>query len=87
MTVFAHELARRYGEQDIVSTSLTPGECSSQLLRYHEVIPIPGPSGVIKTDLQRHLRGIKAFIVVSSGCPFCNVALLIFMNFSSRALW
>jgi NAD(P)-dependent dehydrogenase (short-subunit alcohol dehydrogenase family) len=43
MTVFAHELARRYGDQGIVTTSLTPG--------------------VIKTDLQRHIRGVQAFIV------------------------
>lgn len=48
-TVFAHELALRYGDQGIVSTSLTPG--------------------VIKTDLQRHLHGIQAFVVDRTASP------------------
>jgi len=54
-TVFAHELARRYGDQGIVSTSLTPG--------------------VIDTDLQRHLRGVKAFIVNLTVNPVSKGAL------------
>jgi len=48
-TVFAHELARRYGDRGIVSTSLSPG--------------------VIKTDLQRHLRGLQAWIVDHTANP------------------
>ncbi|KAL6306485.1 hypothetical protein BKA93DRAFT_729246 [Sparassis latifolia] len=54
-TVFAHELARRYGGQGIVSTSLTPG--------------------VIKTDLQRHLHGVKAFVVNLTANPIPQGAL------------
>jgi len=41
--VFAKELARRYGDQGIVSISLHPG--------------------VIKTDLHRHMKGVKGFVV------------------------
>ncbi|PFH47750.1 hypothetical protein AMATHDRAFT_6454 [Amanita thiersii Skay4041] len=41
--IFATELARRYGDKGIVSTSLNPGN--------------------IRTDLQRHLKGLRSFII------------------------
>ena len=76
MTVFAHELARRYGDQGIVTTSLTPGENCGQLLRYYKLAKIY-IIGVIKTDLQRHIRGVQAFIVVSRVHIELDVVLLI----------
>ncbi|KZT52548.1 NAD(P)-binding protein [Calocera cornea HHB12733] len=41
--VFSNELARRYGDQGITSTSLNPGG--------------------IRTDLQRHLKGVSAWLI------------------------
>ena len=43
--VFSKELARRYGDQGIVSTSLNPGN--------------------LKTDLQRHAKGLQLRMMVS----------------------
>jgi hypothetical protein len=43
-TVSAHELARRYGDQGIVSTSLTPGKRGCQSLESHKLSRAPQAS-------------------------------------------
>jgi hypothetical protein len=58
--MFAKELARRYGNQGIVSTSLYPGIAPPlfALQFLNRLI------GVLKNDLLRHLGSILKFIVV-----------------------
>jgi len=59
--IFATELARRYGGEGIVSTSIHPGNA------YHHFLSLTAPNrivGIIKTDLLRHTGGLKRLIIV-----------------------
>jgi len=60
--VFAMELARRYGSEGIISTSIHPGNVS-----YQYSLPLTALTriaGIINTDLFRHTDGLKRLLMV-----------------------
>jgi hypothetical protein len=60
--VFATELARRYGDKGIVSTSLHPG---NHHVHFRLITPADDkPKGLIATDIGRDFSGIARYALV-----------------------
>lgn len=59
--MFSHALARKYGPQGIVSTSLNPGQLSLEI----SIIFIPDHpiQGGIRTELQRYTGSVADWIL------------------------
>jgi hypothetical protein len=81
--VYATELARRYGDQGIVSTSLNPGKRMPifRLSVSHRL------AGSIKTELYRYWSSMMLFFVVSIMSSLVFTALRHFVLSATGNVW
>ena len=72
--MFAKELAKRYGDQGIVSTSLNPGMMLVLMERCIIITYFAQPFAIpllgnLRTDLQRHTKGLENYFINKMSYP------------------